>query len=131
MKEGVMEEVKRIFKPEFLNRVDDMIVFHVLTKEHMKKIVTLLLKELYQRCEEQLGLELVVRDSAKQLLVEKGSDSKYGARPLRRAIQNLLEDALAEEILKGTIQRGSRVIVSKKGDVLKIVQEDMAESKKI
>ncbi|MCI8370821.1 MAG: ATP-dependent Clp protease ATP-binding subunit [Lachnospiraceae bacterium] len=124
MKELVMEEVRRIFKPEFLNRIDETIVFHVLNLEHMKKIVTLLLKDLAKRCKEQMNIELVVRDSAKQLIVEKGSDQKYGARPLRRAIQNMLEDQLAEELLKGSVrQDGGRVIVSKKGNELKIVQE--------
>lgn len=123
MKDGVMEEVKRIFKPEFLNRIDETIVFHTLNKDHMKKIVNLLLKDLKGRCKEQMDIELVVRDSAKQLIVEKGSDAKYGARPLRRAIQNLVEDPLAEEILKGTVKRGDRVVVGKKGDALHFVSD--------
>lgn len=118
MKESVMEEVKRIFKPEFLNRIDDTIVFHVLNKKDMKKIVTMLLKDLTKRCKEQMGITLTVRDSAKQYIVEKRSDEKYGARPLRRAIQNMVEDVLAEEILKGTIKHGDEVLVAKKGDGL-------------
>lgn len=120
MKAGVMEEVKRIFKPEFLNRIDDTIVFHVLGKKDMKKIVTLLLKDLSERCRDQMEITLTVRDSAKQYIVEKGSDKKYGARPLRRAIQSMVEDVLAEEILKGTIKRGDEVLVTKKGDGLLI-----------
>ncbi|MBS6194361.1 MAG: ATP-dependent Clp protease ATP-binding subunit [Clostridiales bacterium] len=112
MKNGVMEEVKRIFKPEFLNRIDEVLVFHTLGKEEIKQIVTILLKKLQDRCREQLDIELVVRSSVKEHLAEAGFDSKYGARPLKRAIQNKIEDAMAEEILEGRIHRGDRVIVS-------------------
>ena len=111
MKSGVMEEVRRLFKPEFLNRIDEIMVFHALNKEHIKKIVTLLLKNLEKRCEEQLEIQLKVTNSTKEHLAEAGFDSKYGARPLRRAIQNKIEDVMANEILEGKIKRGDIVTV--------------------
>ena len=111
MKGGVMEEVRRIFKPEFLNRIDEIIVFHVLNKEHMKKIVTLLMKTLEKRCAEQMDIHLSVTGAVKEFIAEKGSDNKYGARPLRRAIQSRIEDTLANEILEGKIKRGDKVQV--------------------
>ena len=114
MKSDVMEEVRRIFKPEFLNRIDDTIVFKMLVKDDLKKIVTLLLKELTTRCKEQLNITLKVRESAKQLIVESGTDKKYGARPLRRTIQNKVEDELAEEILNGRVKSGDTVFVASK-----------------
>ena len=119
MKQNVMEEVKRIFKPEFLNRIDEIIVFHALNKEHMKEIVTLLSKKLIVRCKEQMDIELIIRDSAKKFIVEKGSDDKYGARPLRRAVQTYIEDAMAEELLNGKIKPGDSVIVSIQGKEIK------------
>ena len=103
MKRGVMEEVRRIFKPEFLNRVDEILVFHMLDKQEIRQIVNILVKKLEKRCKEQLDIELVVRSSVKDYLAENGFDSKYGARPLKRAIQNKLEDRMAEEILDGKI----------------------------
>ena len=106
MKNSVMEEVRRIFKPEFLNRIDETIVFRALNKDDMKHIVTLLVKELKKRCKEQLDIELTVRDSAKSFIVDKAYDRKYGARPLRRALQTELEDKLAEAILNGEVKRG-------------------------
>ena len=114
MKQGVMEEVRRIFKPEFLNRIDEIIVFHPLTKEDMKQIVTLLAKTLVERCRTQMEIELHIRDSVKAYIVETAYDPKYGARPLRRMIQSKIEDALAEEILAGRIKRGDRVEVGLK-----------------
>lgn len=114
MKQGVMEEVRRIFKPEFLNRIDETIVFHALTKEDMKQIVTLLAKTLMERCRTQMEIELHIRDSVKAYIVETAYDPKYGARPLRRMIQSKIEDALAEEILAGRIKRGDRVEVGLK-----------------
>ena len=114
MKQGVMEEVRRIFKPEFLNRIDETIVFHALTKEDMKQIVTLLAKTLVERCRTQMEIELHIRDSVKAYIVETAYDPKYGARPLRRMIQSKIEDALAEEILAGRIKRGGRVEVGLK-----------------
>ncbi len=118
MKSGVMEEVKRIFKPEFLNRIDETIVFHALEKEDMKKIVTLMTKTLIERCRTQMGIQLVIRDSVKAYIVEKAYDPKYGARPLRRMIQNKLEDGLAEELLAGKLRAGGQVeITIRKGEV--------------
>ena len=118
MKNGVMEEVKRIFKPEFLNRIDETIVFRMLNKDDMKKIVTILCKELQKRCADQMGITLTVRDSAKTAIVDKSYDRKYGARPLKRKIQDEVEDRLAEEIIAGRIQRGDKVVLTvKKGEL--------------
>ena len=111
MKAGVMEEVRRMFKPEFLNRIDEIMVFHALNKEHIKKIVTILLKQLQKRCREQMDIELKVTNAVKEHLAQSGFDSKYGARPLRRAIQNQIEDAMANEILAGKIKQGDTVTV--------------------
>ena len=111
MKSGVMEEVKRLFKPEFINRIDEIMVFHPLTKEHMKQIITLLSKDLTDRCQKQLNISLTITPAAKNYIVEKHSDLKMGARPLKRAIQNMVEDALAEEILARRIQPGDNVTV--------------------
>ena len=124
MKRGVMEEVRRIFKPEFLNRVDEILVFHMLDKQEIRQIVNILVKKLEKRCKEQLDIELVVRSSVKDYLAENGFDSKYGARPLKRAIQNKLEDRMAEEILAGKIHRGDRVIVSVSKKVIKFSVND-------
>lgn len=112
MKSGVMEEVRRIFKPEFLNRIDEILVFHMLNKQQIRQIVTILVNKLQKRCKEQLDIELIVRSSVKDYLAESGYDSKYGARPLKRAVQNKIEDKMAEEILEGRIHRGDKVIVS-------------------
>lgn len=112
MKGSVMEEVRRIFKPEFLNRIDETIVFHALTKEDMKKIVTLLTKSLIARCQEQMGITLHINGSVKSHIVETAYEPKYGARPLRRKIQNELEDGLAEEVLAGRVKRGDEVEVT-------------------
>ena len=109
MKQNVMDEVKMIFRPEFLNRIDEIIVFHALDKTHMKKIVTLLCRDLAKRLEEQMDIRLTLRGSAKALIVEKGTDAKYGARPLRRALQTELEDKLAEAILNGEVKPGDHV----------------------
>ena len=114
MKNGVMEEVRRIFKPEFLNRIDETIVFHALTKDHMKDIVNIMLRDIEKRTKEQMHVTLQPDDAAKVFLVEKGYDEKYGARPLRRTIQNELEDPLAEEILAGRIVDGDEIKVSAK-----------------
>lgn len=111
MKSNVMNEIKLIFRPEFLNRIDEILVFHPLTGEQMKKIVGLLCKELVKRTEDQLGIQLTIRDSVKKHIVETGTDRKYGARPLRRAIQNQLEDKLAEALLSGEIRRDSEVVI--------------------
>ena len=112
MKNSVMEEVRRIFKPEFLNRIDETIVFRALNKDDMKQIVALMLKELTDRCEKQMGIHLTVRDSVKKHIVDKAYDPKYGARPLRRQIQNDIEDELAEEILSGKVKKDMEVVVT-------------------
>jgi len=109
MKSGVMEEVKRSFKPEFINRIDDIIVFHQLGREDMKAIVNLLSSNLYKRCEAQMDIHLSMTGSLKEHLVEKYADNKMGARPLKRAIQSVVEDALAEEILLKKVQPGDVV----------------------
>ena len=114
MKNSVMEEVRRIFKPEFLNRIDETIVFRTLNKDDMKKIVTILANDLQKRAKEQLDIDIVFRDSAKELIVEKAYDRKYGARPLKRKIQDEVEDLLSEEIIEGKIKAGDKVIISTK-----------------
>ena len=117
----VKEELKAHFKPEFLNRIDEIIVFHTLNKEEVKKIVGILLKDLTLRCKDQMGIELKVRDSVKELIAKEGFDPKYGARPLRRAIQNKIEDAMAEEILEGRIKQGDKVIIGVSKEKIKFM----------
>ncbi len=112
MKNGVMEEVKRMFKPEFLNRIDEIMVFHALTKDDMKSIVTLLAKNLSDRCKEQMDITLTLSPAAKKYIVDKFSNLKMGARPLKRAIQTQIEDKLAEEILCKRIGPGDSVVVT-------------------
>ncbi len=112
MKDRVMEEVKRLFKPEFINRVDEIIVFHPLTKENMKEIVGIMLKNISRRTKQQMGIGLHVSEDGREFLIEKGYDEKFGARPLRRALQSLLEDRLAEEILDGAVKEGDEVEIS-------------------
>ena len=109
MKDGVMEEVKRLFKPEFINRIDEIMVFHQLTKEDMKKIASLLGKNLCSRAKTQMDIELSLTASLKDYIVDKYTDLKMGARPLKRAIQTEIEDALAEEILSGKIKAKNKV----------------------
>lgn len=110
MKSNVMKEIKLLFRPEFLNRIDEILVFHPLGKEEMKKIVSLMCNELIKRAKEQLNIKLTIRDSVKKHIVETGTDQKYGARPLRRALQNQLEDRLTEALLSGEVKRDSEVI---------------------
>ena len=128
MKERVMEEVKRMFKPEFLNRIDEIIVFHQLSQDHMKEIVDIMLKSICRRTLTQMNLKLTVDDTAKAFLVEKGYDEKYGARPLRRAIQNLLEDKLAEAVLDGEVKAGDEVTVTKGEDSLKFLSAEVIKN---
>lgn len=109
MKENVMEEVKRIFKPEFINRIDEIMVFHPLNRDNMKQIVTMLSKNLVTRCRKQMDIELSVSPALKEYIVEKYTDAKMGARPMKRAIQTEIEDTLAEEILSGAIRGGDKV----------------------
>lgn len=109
MKENVMEEVKRLFKPEFINRIDEIMVFHPLNRDNMKQIVTMLSKNLVERCRRQMEIELSVSPALKEYIVEKYTDAKMGARPMKRAIQTEIEDTLAEEILSGAVKGGDRV----------------------
>ena len=111
MKDNVMDEVKKLFKPEFLNRIDEIMVFHPLQKEEMKEIVTLLSSNLAKRCKEQMDITLVLTPAAKQHIVDNYSDAKMGARPLKRGILTAVEDPLAEEILKGNVKQGDTVTV--------------------
>ena len=112
MKSNVMDEVKQLFRPEFLNRIDEIIVFHALSAENLKKIAGLLCKEFAVRVQSQLNIQLHIRDSVKKHIVEVETDTKYGARPLRRAVQNELEDKMAEAILAGEIHSDMEVDVS-------------------
>ena len=118
MKSGVMEEVRRMFKPEFLNRIDEIIVFHSLNKDQIRQIVNIMLKNLETRCREQMDIQLRVAASVRDYLAEEGFDKKYGARPLHRAIQTKIEDAFANEILEGKIRRGDTVRVQMKNKKL-------------
>ena len=121
MKEGVMEEVRKIFKPEFINRIDEIIVFHSLSKEDIKRIVTIMSQTIIKRCKNQMDITLKVSEEALNYLAEKGYDNKYGARPLRRAIQTHIEDKLAEEILEGKASAGDTVTIDCKEQELKFV----------
>lgn len=123
MKASVMDEVKRIFKPEFLNRIDETIVFRALNKDDMKKIIGIMVRDLQKRCKEQLQIDLVVREAAKESIVEKAYDRKYGARPLRRKLQDEVEDRLADALIRGEIHTGDRVIVTTKNKEI-IVSKD-------
>ena len=120
MKNNVMEEVKRIFKPEFINRIDEILVFHPLNKADMKRIVTLLLKKLTDRSKTQMDLSIKVNGSVKDMLIDKHMDAKMGARPLKRAIQTDVEDPLAEKLLSGEIKPGDAVTISVKNGELQI-----------
>ena len=121
MKSNVMNEIKLIFRPEFLNRIDEILVFHPLDKEQMRKIVSMMCRELARRAKDQLGIKLEIRDSVKSHIVETGTDKKYGARPLRRAVQNQLEDKLAEALLNGEITRDSEVAVGMSKKEIKFI----------
>lgn len=114
MKSNVMDELKRTFKPEFLNRIDDIIVFHALSEANVKDIIGLMLKELKNRVQTQMDIELKFTDHAKKYIFGKGYDKKYGARPLKRAIQTYVEDVLAEAMLRGDVKKGDTVTVSTK-----------------
>lgn len=128
MKDRVMEEVKRLFKPEFLNRIDEIMVFHQLNMDHMKEIVDIMLRSIIKRTKVQMNIDLSVSEEAKAFLVEKGYDEKYGARPLRRTIQNQLEDKLAEEILDGKVKNGDRVEVVKADEGLKFLLAELIKN---
>ena len=118
MKERVMEEVKTIFKPEFLNRIDETIVFHTLTKENIGSIVDILLASINKRIKEQMNMTIKLDDAARNYIIDNGYDEKYGARPLKRALQSKVEDELAEKILEGSFKSGDTVLVSLEDDKL-------------
>ena len=115
MKAKVMDEIRQMFKPEFLNRIDEIIVFHQLTKENMGKIVDIMLEDILQRLKQMMNVEIEASDAAKQVLINKGYDEKYGARPLRRALQTLVEDRIAEEILDGKLKARDHVLITAAG----------------
>jgi ATP-dependent Clp protease ATP-binding subunit ClpC len=115
MKEGVMEEVKRLFKPEFINRIDEIMVFHPLTKDNIREIVEIMLNNISRRTESQMNITLKPTKGCIDQLVESGYDEKYGARPLRRAIQTQVEDKLAEAVLEGSVKQGDTISVRLKG----------------
>jgi ATP-dependent Clp protease ATP-binding subunit ClpC len=124
MKSSVMEEVRQMFKPEFINRIDDIIVFHALTEKEIKSIVSLMLKGVANQVKEQMNITLNFTAGVKSYIAKTGFDKKYGARPLRRMIQNKVEDPLAEEILSGNISSGQQVSVScKSGNILFNIKE--------
>ena len=124
MKSGVMDEVKKLFKPEFINRIDEIMVFHTLNEKEMMDIVTLLSQNLAKRCKTQMDINLTISPAVKKFLVTKHSDAKMGARPLKRAIQSTIEDAMAEELLKGNIKAGMDVTVALKDDKITFVGSD-------
>lgn len=128
MKSGVMEEVKRSFKPEFINRIDDIIVFHQLDRENMKEIVSLLSVGLCKRCVEQMDIHLTISNALREHLIEKYSDHKMGARPLKRAIQSVIEDSLAEEILMKKVKPGDQVLAGFKGGKVTFTVKEKQES---
>ena len=130
MKTGVMDEVKRLFKPEFLNRIDEMIVFHPLNKGHMKEIVSILLGTVAKRTKQQMQIRLTAGDDVKEFLVEKGYDEKYGARPLKRTIQQMVEDKLAEAVLEGRVREGDSVKILLKDGQLKFSARHPQTSRK-
>ena len=125
MKQNVMEEVKRTFKPEFINRIDEIMVFHTLNHENMLDIVTLLAENLAKRCEEQMNIKLSFTKNLKEYLVKQYADVRMGARPLKRGIQSAVEDALAEQILSGKVQPGNKVTVTVKGDKVTFLIKDV------
>ena len=114
MKAGVMDEVKRLFRPEFLNRIDATIVFHALNEEHMKEILKLLGEAFAKRVKKQMNLTLHFTEDAYALILKNGKDEKFGARPLKRALQSMMEDPLADAILSGDIKPGDQVNVKVK-----------------
>ena len=128
MKSGVMEDVKRLFKPEFINRIDEIMVFHPLTEQDMKQIVTLLSKNLCERCRTQMDIDLSFTNTLKEYLVKNHSDLKMGARPLKRAIQNVVENELATAILEGRVQRGDTVTAGVRGDKVTFTVKEAKEA---
>lgn len=122
MKEGVMEEVKHLFKPEFLNRIDETIVFHSLEKEHIREIVVLMMEHLFTRAKEQLGISLEAEEDVLDFITEESFDVTYGARPIRRVIQTKVEDSLADAVLDGTVKEGNKVKITKQDKQIKFIK---------
>ena len=120
MKDSVMEEVKRIFKPEFINRIDELLVFHTLDKENIKEIVRIMLGSLNKRTKAQMGISLDVTDAAVEHIAKEGFDKNYGARPIRRAIQTKIEDELADRLLSKEVSAGQQILVDYNADEEKI-----------
>ena len=120
----MLEELKKAFRPEFLNRIDEMIVFHSLETDHLREIVTLMVNELVERLEEQ-EIALEITDAAKDRITDEGYDPDYGARPLRRAIQKHVEDRLSEALLKGTVLTGGKVVVDVEDGALVVKTEEV------
>ena len=130
MKDSVMEEVKRLFKPEFINRIDEITVFHSLNKGNLLEIAGLVLDSLKKRCKEEMDIELVITKELKEYIVEKFSDAKMGARPIKRGVQSFVEDALSEEILKKNVKPSDRVTIKVKDDkAVFLVKERKTENK--
>ncbi len=127
MKNSVMEEVRRMFKPEFLNRIDEIIVFHALNKDQMKEITSLLFVDLIRRCRAQMNIALKVRESVKGHIVDTAYDVKYGARPLKRGIQTKVEDPLADELLSGRVKAGDEVVVTLRKGKITFVESSKKE----
>jgi len=123
MKSRIMGELKKVFRPELINRIDEIIVFHQLSKDEIKQIIDLMLVRLQQQLAEQ-GVSIQLTDAAKDLLVEEGYDPAMGARPLRRAIQRLLEDPLADELLHGTLEEGLVIVVDRDGDKMSMERRE-------
>ena len=123
--------MKRMFKPEFLNRIDEIMVFHPLNKKNIEEIAGIMLKTIIRRTKAQVGMSLTVDDGAVAYLAEKGYDEKYGARPLRRTIQNQIEDKLSEELLEGHIKKDDEVLVTRDGEGLKFTVRDSSKENKI
>ena len=121
--------MKQIFKPEFINRIDDIIVFHALTQKEIKSIVNILLNQLKNQVQSQMDIRLKFNNSLRQYLANESYDKKYGARPLRRMIQNKVENRLAEEVLAGTVQKGDQVTISAKGKQIQISVAEKGQKK--
>ena len=126
MKENILEAAKKVFRPEFLNRLDEILVFHALSKEDLIKILNLEIEKVCNRLKHR-SIELVLDDKARDFLVAKGYDPNYGARPMRRSVERYLEDPLAEEILKGNIHGASPVVVTA-GDEMLTFSQDHSDS---
>ena len=110
-RKSVLGELKKEFKPEFINRIDEIIVFHKLVPEEIEQITELMLKQIQTRLQEQ-NIKIIIDDKAKKIIAQKGTDNNYGARPLRRAIQTMIEDKIAEEIIEGRIKKGEKATIT-------------------